>query len=690
MKAFARVMSLLLALSLLPMAALAENDVHNILSDDPLSSLAAWEGRLYALGGHGLFAVDTAAGALTPIAVAEGWPALEGIFADAQGLLGFASEEAALYRLDVSQTPVQAQRLRAVDAWAGQYMMYMACRAPYLYAFGGNRVRRLHMETGETAALDAGKANGIAAYKDGLLLAVEAERTADGWTRSLYTYDFDAGRKALLAKPQGTLGNTLAYDAATDTVYTSDNRAIHAWKAGDAETTYIAPIPKGDTYALTLLDGQAAVITDGNFLALRPLAAGAYRARRLTVLSPLGRAEDYRSFYREHPETDLVLTADERMSTPEERFIHDMLTQSADVDVYLLTDQNLLERIKQKGFALPLEESPALAAWAERLEQPFRDAVSRDGHVYALLQAVFVNLTVYNRDAFAALALPVPATYEEYYDFCLMWHEKMAEKHPEYRFAPLENGMDLASVLAAVASELERNGQPMDFTAPAIRSLVDKAAQVGRLQTDDSWGAPDWLTYQYYLPRRVDKAEYLLLRLSRDSELTLPVGADDFKYLVVNPYSRNRQAALQLLEGVARDQEQFYAIVLDRTRTDAVENPEFEDMLAAFDGRGEGLSKAIAGAEGAEKRSLEEALRAFETEREAFVRDSQYLFTAQDAARARAIAPHVRIPRYNPIWQLVREYPDMFEEYRTNPDFNVDQFLTRLNGMVATALAEQQ
>lgn len=693
MKTTIRWISLLLVLALLPAWGAAEISSRNILSDDPLGSLAVHQGQLYAMAYRNLYRVDIGIGSLTlltPETTGEDVPALERIFGDDEGLLGFDPGAAALYRIDVSAMPATAQLLRTVEDWTEYYMMDMAYRAPYLYAYGGNKVHRLNVQTGDWQALDAGNVSCIAAYKDGLLLAIESERAADGWTSSLFTYDFDAGKKALLAQPQGTLGNTLAYDATRDTVYTANNRVIYAWTAGDQSTTHIAPIPKGDSYALTVLDDQAAVITDGDFLAIRPLAAGAYQAGTLTLLAPIGRAGDYRSFYQQHPETDLVILGNEGFATPEERFIQDMLTQSADIDVYLLSDQNLLHSIKEKQFALPLDGSPVLAAWASKLEQPFYDAIALDGHVYALPQEVFLNIPVYNKEAFEQLNLTVPATYEEYYDFSLMWVNTLAQEHTDYRFDPLDNGMDLTGVLARIAAELERNDQPLDFTAPAIRNVVDKVAQVGKLQVDTGWDAPQWLTYQYYLPALVDKADYLLLRLHKDNALALPVGADDFRYLVINPYSKNTQAALQLLEGVAQRMEGYIGIVMDKTMDKALENPEFQQMLAAFDGRGEQLRSAIAAAQGAEKRNLEEALKAFEADREAFISMNQYLFDAEAVARARQLAPSACIPAFNPIWQLARQYPDMFEEYRTNPHFDVDQFLTRLNGMVATALAERQ
>ncbi len=131
-------------------------------------------------------------------------------------------------------------------------------------------------------------------------------------------------------------------------------------------------------------------------------------------------------------------------------------------------------------------------------------------------------------------------------------------------------------------------------------------------------------------------------------------------------------------------------MVLDKTQTKPIPNPWFKESLARFDASGQELRSALANAEGAEKRTLEASLKAFAAEREAFIAQNEHQFGQAAVDRARALAKDVYIPRFNPIWQLAQQYPDMFEEYRTNPNFDAAQFLERLDGMVATALAEQE
>lgn len=115
MKTGLRILSLLLALALLPAIAMAEPTAQNILSDDPFNSLAAVGDALYALSYGALYHVDVGTGQLqklTPdqkdLPADAALPAMDLLFADAQGLLAFDSGSSTLYRIDVHQQPLTA------------------------------------------------------------------------------------------------------------------------------------------------------------------------------------------------------------------------------------------------------------------------------------------------------------------------------------------------------------------------------------------------------------------------------------------------------------------------------------------------------------------------------------------------------------------------------------------------------
>ncbi len=115
MKTGLRILSLLLALALLPAIAMAEPTAQNILSDDPFNSLAAVGDELYALSYGALYHVDVGTGQLqklTPdqkdLPADAALPAMDRLFADAQGLLAFDSGSSTLYRIDVHQQPLTA------------------------------------------------------------------------------------------------------------------------------------------------------------------------------------------------------------------------------------------------------------------------------------------------------------------------------------------------------------------------------------------------------------------------------------------------------------------------------------------------------------------------------------------------------------------------------------------------------
>lgn len=72
-----------------------------------------------------------------------------------------------------------------------------------------------------------------------------------------------------------------------------------------------------------------------------------------------------------------------------------------------------------------------------------------------------------------------------------------------------------------------------------------------------------------------------------------------------------------------------------------------------------------------------------------FIQEGRYWFNPEDVALARLLVPDAYIPAFNPIAQLAAQYPEMFEQVASG-NIDVDQFLSQLNQMVKTALAEDQ
>lgn len=699
------ILALLLALCLpgsLP--ALAEPmQASNILLGDYMNTLAAFDGKLYGLGGEGLYLLDpvTGEGQLLSQDPGKGevtddalnFRVLEGLFADEEGLLGYNPYEQTLERIDVNASPASKKTLLKVDGELLSSMSNLAYKAPYFFGFhfGERKLYRVDTLSGEVHSFQVNEVRGIAPGEDGLLYGIESKQDAGVWTWLYCSYDIKNGVRAELAQTTERVGFTMAYDAASKTLYSADNTQILYWQQGQAEILPLSHIPRGDAYGMVLIGSdQAAVIVDGELVAIRPLDKDAVgSAQALYLMDPIGRASQYYPFLRTHGQVDLVFLTP-GVQTAEERFATDTLTKAPEADIYVLSQQNLLGQIKKKGFALDMAGNAGIEALYQALEPAYKNAFGQDGKILALPKEAHVESPVYAPAILEKLGLTPPTTYLEYFQMAETFLKEHQEAHPEIHFEPFGIGLDLTSVLREVTAELEKNGQPLDYEAPEIRQLVAQMAKVARLPVQTNPEATEWMIYAYsfmYLP---EGWAYMPLKLKAENSRAMTIPESNLEYFVINPYSRNAETALKFLESYADNLSVYYGMTVDTRYREGIEQVGYQQTLAQMDEQIKGFEEALKGLDGAEKTQMEQTIAQEKAAREEYMETGRWQFSPETVARVREHMQEAYIPAFNPITMLVAQYPDFFEEYRTNPLFDVDKFLSQLNQMVNTARIEQE
>ena len=90
-------------------------------------------------------------------------------------------------------------------------------------------------------------------------------------------------------------------------------------------------------------------------------------------------------------------------------------------DVYILEDLSVLTSIKEKGYFVDMGQNADLAALAEQMYPAFQSLFCEGEAVAAFPKDVFLEVLCYHKPTFEALGMEPPATYQEYFDFCLAW-----------------------------------------------------------------------------------------------------------------------------------------------------------------------------------------------------------------------------------------------------------------------------
>lgn len=697
-------LALVLLLSNLAFARAGGITYANFLEEDfgadyPMS-MASYKGQLYALGGSGIYLLSPGKGSvslLTPPAKGITDPSfsflgMEHLFADEEGLVVFEGSTKTLYRVHLDKDPVKKELLFTVPGAEDSYFSQMAYGAPYLFTFeyGSRKLSRYDITTKEVKSLVAEELRGMTPYKDGMLLAVEINPTEKGRVMHYVQYDLQAGERSVLGEVgDSKVGLTIAYDKHKDLIYTATASQLFSWQAGEDKSNPLSFLPRGDTYGLTLIGSDYAAVFSDGMVAVRSLVPEALQKRAaLRVLDPIGRAGDYTRFLKEYAQTELVFL-DSGTLTQEERFINDMLTQSGEVDIYLLRDQNLISQIKKKGFAADMSQAPSVKNAVDAYEKPFYDAAVQDGKILLFYKETFVNIPVYSISLFEELGFTPPQTFLEYFRLCERYITEKMDDHPDIRMNPFEQTLDLPTVLTQIAAEMIKNGQELDFETPDMKELMAQIARVAKLKVAHSKDASQWLFYEYYLPALPEDRAHMILTLKKGNAPALLPYADAFNYFVINPFSKNQELALQFMDSFAKNLDVITSLVRDTRAVLGIESEEYAGMAASHSEQLEAFEEELKKLTGAEKSAMEQTIKdhkAMMAAQEAY----RWQVSSQEAAMARRLAPEVTIPGFNPIRLLVKEYPDFFEEYLTNPNFEPDQFLAQLNQMVRTALIEQE
>lgn len=526
-----------------------------------------------------------------------------------------------------------------------------------------------------------------AVLSDGILAVLQKEQVQGSSKSRLVVIDRDSGEICPLADlDPGLRVSQLAFTPGSPLVFEANNALFTCDEKGYVQQ--VASLVRGDVYALYMLDEHLAAVASDSLILLRSIRP-AGQQKRLTVLDPLGRGEDYKDFILQHPEIELSFPLFAGEDT-EERFIQDMEAQSREVDIYLLRDRNLMAHIQEKGHALNLAGDPALSAFMKDLYPPFQAFFRQGEGQYGIPKTVFLPCLAYNQEAFGELGFKVPATWTDFFRFLQTWLSGLSDQHPDYTLMPFRYDNTLDLLLAKYLDERAANGLPPTVNTPVMQELLT-LYKTARALDPQKKGQPSQTHLLHLVDVPYRGASFTALPLSFDpgSRPVLSLPRDSFSYFVVNPYSDNQEAALSFLRSYVDNLPSYVKILVSQAVDAPVENPEYEGQRQEYESRLAGYQEQLKMATGEEKSRLEEQVgntRRLLSDLEFY---NRWLISPRDIADYQQFSGMVYLSSKNPIPDLVREHPEMFADIDTNPDFDVEGFLTRLDEMIETVMREQ-
>lgn len=670
-----------------------------VVENDHVESMASVDGRLYLLRSRGLYRLAPGEGEEVLLAgdVYTAWGTGKG--ADAIHLLipgegtlyGLNVETMNLYKILLEEDKATKEKLASLSTLGDAYIKDRFIEGGRFICLAQDAIYAVDSASGETQTLNGEDLFALSPYKDGQWLALEKRRKEFALRTYLVTVDKQTGqRETLMEFEDAPSLSSIAYQPATGVVYAADRSRMYLWQPG-SEARVVASFVQGDTGRLVLI-GQdyAAISIDGNIVAIRAVnPALEYQQARLVVQDPYGRGEEYMEFLRQNGEVDLVFYKNPE-HTNEEAFTKDVLSQSSQVDIYLLSDQNLIHTIKEKGYGADLSGSAVISAKVADMYAPFREAFTKDDGIYALPKEIFLPMLAYNVEAFETLGLTPPETYEEFFDFHITWALEYAEMYPDYRLMAMgDYGIDLETLMKRYANEMAHSGKSLQYQTPFMEDLLGKFFEAEALADTLENEGDVYLFYMRDVPSTAGYA-YIPLKFEEDSTFAIELQKNDFQYFVVNPYSENKELATAFLEAYITHMESFYEVILFSSVSEPIPNPEYEETLGYMEEYLADMAATAALAEPSEKRELEERIASYEKQVTYYRENERFSIAAEDIATYRAYADNVYFNPFNPILYLVNEYPGDFAGPDENPQFNISQFLKNLDEKVSRIQREME
>lgn len=691
----------------LPVAALAAAPAQPYtqltISEDEnyLWSLAAYDGTLYLLRDNGMYRLSGGEKEETKLTMdwtkepstAEGAAEIHQLLSASDGLYGLNQLTKTIYRCVLRGTTVMPQRVCTLpDTFYGRIRNAFIADGFFVCDMGEN-IQAFHIATGEITTQSAFSIKLMAAYREGYYITLESKTDVNGTIQLIFmAVNLATGEKENVGTIHERVNmQAMAYDRDSDILYFASSGQMYAWQDGSAHE--VAAFPRGDVMGLSLINQDfAAVCSDGVFVAIRSLHQGQATesaAKRIVIQEKFGRGSVYSSFIKQHSDIDLQF-AKEPATTVEDQFIQDMLCQSAAVDIYVLTEQRLLSIVKEKQYGADLSKSETLRQKTAEMFPYMQNAISDKGRIYAMPREIYLPALAYNKEIFAELHMPVPTTYQAYFEFCIHWLQDDADAYPDYTLNPFLEDLEPVTLLRLYADERAHNGLPLVFASDSLRATLDAYMRLksaaANLEVDSNGTSLFSLVYIPY------EGEYDVMPLTFEAgnQATVSPGKEECYYFVVNPYSKNQDQAITFLETWLTTLSPQENLVLFTTTNTAVENPEYHEILQRNEDKIQAAEKKKADAEPIEAQALADTIALLKADRAWSQEHERWLISPTELAlRDRDIAS-AYLETMNPIPLIENGNPTFFRLYLTTPPLDIDAFLHRVDELAKQIAIENQ
>ena len=549
------------------------------------------------------------------------------------------------------------------------------------YGDNGRELLALDLEDAgvEVIELDTdNEVNGLTPFSEGKLLLVTT-RYGESVEAELMLYDLaEESLTSLGALPCDgwSAPAGIAYDEARGMIYYELGGSV--WRMAVSEDGLGEPQEFGDMPLDVYTDSSAVVLGDLYILASydgvvgRDVTAEKMPDEKLRIVNRAYINEiktAYYDFTDAHPEY-MVSISD---STSTDMLLQDMMNRSPDVDIYTLSlTDSAFTALMNRGFLSELSSSDTLSAEVGAMYDSIKNAVMKDGELYAVPMYLYANCLTINKkllteklgytqeqmpktwaEVFGLLSdLAATHKLEEYPEVSLLGPGYIESDVKSNFFAMMMNSYYVW--LDADEANLTRAGGVLEGLCEAFEAIDWSAFGLPtEYEENGEWEyveenilfSNDNVQPGYY---RSESFEPLLLSIA-DGEP--PMISTEISVAFVNPFSTHREAAIEYLELTFSKIDKTTRIALMPGENEPILSPWYEENLKYYDETIADYEAQLADEKLDEENRdmLEQSLADMKQWREEYEKKGQWQVSAEDIERYREYAQYL-VPMRSAIW----------------------------------------
>ena len=572
------------------------------------------------------------------------------------------------------------------DGYTGERDLQQSCSMDGIlyglsYGDNGRELLALDLEDAgvEVIELDTdNEVNGLTPFSEGKLLLVTT-RYGESVEAELMLYDLaEESLTSLGALPCDgwSAPAGIAYDEARGMIYYELGGSV--WRMAVSEDGLGEPQEFGDMPLDVYTDSSAVVLGDLYILASydgvvgRDVTAEKMPDEKLRIVNRAYINEiktAYYDFTDAHPEY-MVSISD---SSSTDTLLQDMMNRSPDVDIYTLSlTDSAFTALMNRGFLSELSSSDTLSAEVGAMYDSIKNAVMKDGELYAVPMYLYANCLTINKkllteklgytqeqmpktwaEVFGLIAdLAATHKLEEYPEVSLLGPGYIESDVKSNFFAMMMNSYYVW--LDADEANLTRAGGVLEGLCEAFEAIDWSAFGLPtEYEENGEWEyveenilfSNDNVQPGYY---RSESFEPLLLSIA-DGEP--PMISTEISVAFVNPFSTHREAAIEYLELTFSKIDKTTRIALMPGENEPILSPWYEENLKYYDETIADYEAQLADEKLDEENRdmLEQSLADMKQWREEYEKKGQWQVSAEDIERYREYAQYL-VPMRSAIW----------------------------------------